>query len=381
MPTTISGSTGLNLTGTGNQVTYADSSIQNTSPKTGFVNRIINGEMDIDQRYAGAAVSAATLAAGGYLVDRFQFLASQSAKFSAQQNQGSVTRPAGFANYLGLTVASAVSIGSSDYFLLRQGVEGFNISDLSWGTASASPVTLSFRVYSSLTGTFGGVLKNGAGNRSYPFTYSVPTANTWTTISITVAGDTTGTWATNNTAGIFVTWGLGVGSTLSGTAGAWASADLNSATGATSVVGTSGATFYITGVQLEKGSTATPFEFRSIGQELGLCQRYFSTSFQSGATILSTDNLQVVQTGAYFVNGASTGGATGVSYPVPMRAAPTITIYSPLTTSSAGKVRKAADGFIFTNGSASFIGTGSFQPAGGDAGNTFQYGWVATAEL
>jgi hypothetical protein len=161
---------------------------------------------------------------------------------------------------------------------LRQAIEGFNAADLAWGTASASAVTLSFRVYSSLTGTFGGVLKNGAGNRSYPFTYSVPTANTWTTISIAVAGDTTGTWATGNTTGIFVTWGLGVGSTLSGTAGAWAAADLNSATGATSVVGTSGATFYITGVQLEKGSTATPFDYRPYGTELALCQRYFTKS-------------------------------------------------------------------------------------------------------
>jgi hypothetical protein len=249
----------------------------NGGPISGARNRIINGDMRIDQRNAGAAISAATLATGGYLVDRFQFLASQSAKFSAQQNQGSVTPPAGFSNYLGLTVASAVSIGSSDYFLLRQAIEGFNSADLAWGTASAATVTLSFRVYSSLTGTFGGVLKNGAGNRSYPFTYSVPAANTWTTITITVAGDTSGTWASGNTTGIFVTWGLGVGSTLSGTAGAWAAGDFNSAVGATSIVGTNGATFYITGVQLEPGTVATPFERRNYGAELSLCQRYFQS--------------------------------------------------------------------------------------------------------
>jgi hypothetical protein len=315
-------------------MTKAINVAQTANATFGFKNRIINGEMDIDQRYAGAAVSAATLAAGGYLVDRFQFLASQSAKFSAQQNQGSVTRPAGFTNYLGLTVASAVSIGSSDYFLLRQAIEGFNVSDLAWGTASASPVTLSFRVYSSLTGTFGGVLKNGAGNRSYPFTYSIPTANTWTTISITVAGDTTGTWATNNTAGIFVTWGLGVGSTLSGTAGAWSASDFNSATGAVSVVGTSGATFYITGVQLEKGSVATEFDFRSIGTELALCQRYFTKSFTQSvapaSNVISTAGCLTVSS----VSGTASINIAYYIFSVAMRAIPTIVTFNPFAAGS-----------------------------------------------
>jgi hypothetical protein len=346
------------------------------SPQTGFKNRIINGAMTIDQRNAGASVTAQ-----GYTVDRFVILLSQASKLTVQQNAGSVTPPAGFTNYLGITSSSSYSITSSDAFTLVQPIEGLNVFDLAWGTASAATVTLSFWVRSSLVGTFGGALKNSANTRSYPFSYTISAANTWEQKSVTIAGDTTGTWLTTNGIGIQVKFGLGVGSTLSGTAGVWAGTNLDSATGATSVVGTSGATFFLSGVQLEKGSTATPFEFRSIGTELGLCQRYFSTSFQAGATILSTDNLQVVQTGAYFVNGSSTGGATGVSYPVPMRAAPTVTIYSPLTTSSAGKCRKAADGFIFTNGSALFIGTGSFLPSGGDAGNTFQYGWVATAEL
>jgi len=303
----------------------------------GFRNRLINSDMRIDQRYAGGAISAATLATGGYLVDRFQFLASQSAKFSAQQNQGSVTPPTGFSNYLGLTVASAVSIGSSDYFLLRQAIEGFNSADLAWGTASASAVTLSFRVYSSLTGTFGGVLKNGAGNRSYPFTYSVPTANTWTTITITVAGDTSGTWATGNTAGIFVTWGLGVGSTLSGTAGAWAGADYNSATGAVSVVGTSGATFYITGVQLEAGSVASPFERRDYGHELQMCQRYFEITGSGQSSMLI---------GAY-------GGSEidmFFKFAVPKRAAATMTkvgTWASSNVSSEGFTSNPIDGFTY----------------------------------
>jgi hypothetical protein len=155
-------------------------------------------------------------------------------------------------------------------------VEGFNFADMAWGTASAKTVTLSFWVYSSLTGTFGGVLNNSAGNRSYPFTYTISTANTWEQKTITVAGDTSGTWiGATNGIGLMVRFGLGVGTTYSGTAGSWSGSTFFSATGATSVVGTSGATFYITGVQLEKGSTATSFDYRSYGTELALCQRYF----------------------------------------------------------------------------------------------------------
>jgi hypothetical protein len=241
----------------------------------GFKNRIINGGMMIDQRNAGASTTPTNTGAATYALDRWATYGSVSSKFSIQQNAGAVTPPIGFINYLGITSLSAYSVGSGDVFVVSQNIEGLNISDLAWGTANASSVTLSFKVYSSLTGTFGGALRNSADSRSYPFSYSIPVANTWTTISITVAGDTSGTWLTTNGVGIRVIWGLGVGATASGTAGAWASASYQSATGATSVVGTSGATFYITGVQLEKGSTATSFDCRPYGTELALCQRYY----------------------------------------------------------------------------------------------------------
>jgi hypothetical protein len=234
-------------------------------------NRIINGAMVIDQRNAGASVTPANQQ---YLVDRWLYGATQTSKFTAQQNAGSVTPPTGFTNYLGLTSSSAYSVTSTDTFYVRQTIEGFNTADLRWGTASAKTVTLSFQVYSSLTGTFGGVLRNSAGDRNYPFTYSIPVANTWTTASITIAGDTTGTWLTTNGIGINVLFSLGTGSTFSGTAGAWSGSTLFSATGATSVVGTNGATFYITGVQLEVGTQATSFEYRQYTTELQLCQRY-----------------------------------------------------------------------------------------------------------
>ena len=241
-------------------------------------NRIINGDMRIDQRNAGASVTPTTT---GFTLDRWQATVSTSSKFSVQQNAGSVTPPVGFKNYLGCTSLSAYSVGSSDYFMMRQAIEGFNTSDFAWGTSSASPITISFWVRSSLTGTFGGAIENNASNRSYPFSYTVSAANTWEQKSITIAGDTTGTWATDNSIGLMVAFSLGAGSTYSGTAGSWSSTRYFSATGATSVVGTSGATFYITGVQLEAGSVATPFEHRLYGQELALCQRY-STLFICG---------------------------------------------------------------------------------------------------
>ena len=248
----------------------ANLSSVNGGPIAGTRNHIINGDMRIDQRNAGASGTASA-----YTVDRWQYYATQSSKGTWQQNAGSVTPPAGFTNYLGFTSSSAYTVTASDVFQIAQYIEGFNVADLGWGTASARTVTLSFWVRSSLTGTFGGALVNSATNRSYPFSYSISSANTWEQKSITIAGDTTGTWLTNNGNGVQVNFALGVGSTYSGTSGSWAGTLYLSATGATSVVGTNGATFYITGVQLEPGSTATPFERRSFGQELSLCQRYF----------------------------------------------------------------------------------------------------------
>jgi hypothetical protein len=175
-----------------------------------------------------------------------------------------------------ITSSSAYTVGSGEVFVIRQNIEGFNTADLGWGAAGAASITLSFWVRSSLTGTFGGSVQNSASNRSYPFTYTINSANTWEKETITIAGDTSGTWiGATNGIGLRVNFGLGVGSTFSGTAGAWAGSDLDSATGATSVVGTNGATFYLTGVQLERGSTATSFDYRDYGREIMMCQRYY----------------------------------------------------------------------------------------------------------
>lgn len=282
------------------------------SSASGFKNRIINGAMVIDQRNAGASVTPAT--SGTYSLDRWRTDFSQASKFSIQQNAGSVTPPAGYKNYLGITSLAATSVGASDYFFLSEVIEGYNAADLGFGAAGAATVTLSFWIRSSLTGTFGGCLRNGNGTRSYPFNYTISAANTWEQKSITIAGDTTGTWATGNTAGPNVMFGLGVGSTFSNTAGAWVAGNYFSATGAVSVVGTSGATFYITGVQLEKGSAATAFEYRPYGLELSLCQRYYVGG-----------NVAWYSQGA-FDTAYNTEGMF-INLPVPMRTNPTVMGY------------------------------------------------------
>jgi len=242
-----------------------------------FKNRIINGNMVIDQRNAGASVTN-TSADLVFPVDRTNIYGTVSSKFTAQQNAGSVTPPVGFTNYLGCTSSSAYTVGASESFWVQQRIEGFNTADLQWGTANAKTVTLSFWVRSSLTGTFGGSFQNSASDRSYPYSYTISSANTWEYKTITVAGDTTGTWiGATNGMGVKIFWGLGSGATVSNTAGAWAAGTFTSATGAVSVVGTNGATFYLTGVQLEVGTQATTFTTAggSYGAELALCQRYF----------------------------------------------------------------------------------------------------------
>jgi hypothetical protein len=255
-------------------------------------NRIINGAMVIDQRNAGASGTAS-----GYTIDRWNYLPTQSSKGTWQQNAGSVTPPVGFTNYLGFTSSSAYSVITGDTFLFYQPIEGYNVADLGWGTANAKTITISFWVRSSLTGTFGGALINSAENRSYPFSYTISSANTWEYETITIAGDTSGTWLTNNGQGIVVRFGLGSGATYSGTAGAWVAGNIVQPTGSVSIVGTNGATFYITGVQLEVGTQATSFEYRQYGTELALCQRYyykiqanasgylFGTGFNSSTTV------------------------------------------------------------------------------------------------
>jgi hypothetical protein len=272
----------------------------------GFRNRIINGDMRIDQRNAGASVTPTTAV---YTLDRWTSSLSQSSKYSVQQNAGAVTPPSGFANYLGVTSLSSYSVTGNDAFAVEQIIEGFNIADLAWGTASATPATLSFWARSSLTGTFGGsIATTKTAVWVMPFSYTISSANTWTYVTVQVTAPTsTGGTNTGNTAGAYLRFGLGcAGTATGGTVGVWTSAgNYVQPAGTVSVVGTSGATFYITGVQLEAGSVASPFERRDYGRELALCQRYYVGGFSAWVP--------------------TTAAPLNFALPTSMRTAPTIT--------------------------------------------------------
>jgi hypothetical protein len=274
-----------------------------------FRNRIINGDMRIDQRNAGSSFTV-TNAGNNYTLDRWAANGeSADGVFTVQQSS---TAPTGFVNSALITTTTAdASIGAAQFYLLRYFIEGYNVADLNWGTANAKTVTLSFWVRSSLTGTFGGAATNNPIDRSYPFSYSISVADTWEYKTITIAGDTTGTWLKDNGLGLRLAFSLGVGSDRIGTAGSWEGANRASVTGAVSVIGTLNATWYITGVQLEVGSVATPFERRPYGTELSLCQRYY---------------IKYLGTGNNFASGANYGTSDTypqLFFPVTMRAAPT----------------------------------------------------------
>jgi hypothetical protein len=184
------------------------------------------------------------------------------------------------------TTTADASVDAADYNLVVQRIEGTSVYDLNYGTSAAKTTTLSFYVKSSLTGTFGGSFRNNGGDRSYPFTYTISSANTWERKTITIAGDTTGTWVTDTGMGLQVNFGLGVGTTYTGTAGAWVGAGNFSADSSVNVISTLNATWQVTGVQLEVGDTATEFERRPYGMELQLCSRYFWRQYNAGQNVL-----------------------------------------------------------------------------------------------
>jgi hypothetical protein len=230
-------------------------------------NRLINGDMLIDQRNNGAIGTAA-----GYTVDRWSYVATQTSKGTWQRQNNSLS---GFPYCLSFKSLSAYSLLATDYFIFVQGIEADTIGDFAWGTASAQPVTLSFWANSSAAGTYSGSIKNYASTRSYPFYYTLP-ANTWTKVVMTIPGDTAGTWVMSGNGGAaYVIFDLGSGSNFRGPAGAWASGSYNGVTGAVSTVAVNGATFQVTGVKLETGSVATPFNRQTVAKSLLDCQRYY----------------------------------------------------------------------------------------------------------
>jgi hypothetical protein len=281
----------------------------------GFRNRILNGGMVIDQRNNGASVTPTT--SGTYTLDRWKTMLTVASKFSVQR---STTAPTGFANSLLVTSLSAYSLGD-DILSVNQPIEGLNVSDLDWGTANAKTVTLSFWVRSSLTGSFGGAITSASSgafsySNSYPFAYTISSANTWEQKTVVISGPTSGTFSNSTSDYLSVVFSLGAASAYSGTAGAWVSGTRVQPTGSVSLVSTNGATWYITGVQLEVGSVATPFERRPYGTELALCQRYCNVYGENAYSIFGS-------MGYAF---STTGFLSATHLPVEMRAVPTLSV-------------------------------------------------------
>ena len=326
-------------------------------------NKIINGAMVIDQRNNGSSVTSTN---DSYTVDRWA--AGYGSPVNAFTIQQSSTVPAGFKNSMLITAGTGASASSAGYAYLRQPIEGFNTADLSWGTASASPITISFWARSSLTGSFGIVVRNSAGDRAYGATFTIYAANTFEYKTITISGDTSGTWLTSNGIGLHLFFDLGVGSNYNVTAGSWQSfSNAIGVTGTTKLTATTGATLYITGVQLEKGTSATPFEYRNYQQELAMCQRYW---FQS-------------ETISFFYYAGSGQMHSQIEFPVKMRTVPTVTYYPTVADmyarTNAGYITKDGTG----NVAASQVNSGIDTDASyhGSQGANCRVARTANAEL
>jgi hypothetical protein len=335
-----------------------------------FRNRIINGDFRIDQRNNGASFTP-TVVGKTYALDRWWGWCQVGSKFSVQRST-EVPVGQGFINSVLVTSLSAFSAPIGGYYGFGQYIEGYNIADMGFGTASATTVTLSFWARSSIAGTFSVALENGSFNRSYIFNYTISSTNTWQYFTLPFRADTTGTWDNTNGQGLRIWWDLGSNdTTYASTAGSWLAADVLRTTGSVPLIATNAATLYIAGAQFEKGSAATPFEFRPFATELQLCQRYYN-QFGTVTTGGGGNTGNIPYTRLY-----NTGASTFTLYPVvylsmSMRIAPTGTIYYDI---SDGTITSAAVA-TSTSTSSALVGvsltTGQFVDIDG---------WQLNAEL
>ena len=277
-------------------------------------NLVIGGAMNIAQR--GTSTSVAAADGDTFLVDRFFVLAQGSTQFTYSQ---STEAPAGFSNSIKLDVTTADTLNTNDQIKLEHRIEGYNSAFLNWGTSDAKTITLSFWIKSNLTGNTQVALVNSGNNRNYVATFTIDSANTWEKKTLTVPGDTGGTWNTGNDIGIRLRWGSFGPDYQTSSVNQWVAnaTQLNSRSDSPINFASSiNNELYITGVQLEVGEQATPFEHRSYGDELARCQRYFQFIGRAGgnagvaAGFTTTTN--------FYGYGSLPGGR--------MRAAPTIAV-------------------------------------------------------
>ncbi len=374
MTITLNGTTGITTPGNtvaGNETVSGNLTVSGTGSFniTGTVvmgssfkrNRIINGNMLIDQRNSGAAVTV-TAASAGYAADRFRIYHDTVVTGSWTAQQSTQVPTTGYANSLSLTNGTAATPSASDVNIIQQRIEGYNVADLNFGSSTAATVTISFWVRSSVAGTYGFGLTNSAQNRSYVSTYSIASANTWQQVSITIAGDQAGTWLANSGVGLMATWDLGSGSSINTTAGAWAAGQYFRTSGCVTWINNSSATFYITGVQLEVGSSATPYEMQIYSDQLTQCQRYYET--QDWST--NAFRIAIVFTANDYPN-------MGQAFVVPKRATPSVT----WSTNGSGRFVSTSSVYTGVTINTRFYISSTFAGVSGTALiSVASYGWL-----
>jgi len=314
----------------GDSITFADGSV-NSSGFIGFRNRIINGAMEIDQRNAGASVTVNNNQQ--YPVDRFIVQSSTSTQFTAQR---STTAPTGFSNSLLITTSTA---NASAFNAVWQRIEANNTKDLDLGLATAKTFTVSFWVRSSVIGTYTFYAQNSASSYSYVSTYTINVIDTWEYKTITIAAPTAGTWLTGTNCSLQILWSLGGTGGTTSTLNSWQVANVYNASGATGIYNTGSATFYITGVQVERGSTASSFDYRDFGREVIMCQRYYEKSYNLDVVpgTNSLPGLTYAGVGSNIV--PNNYGFMTMVFRVTKRINPTVYIYSP-----GGTINRVGDG-------------------------------------
>ena len=340
-------------------------------------NLIINGDFSVDQRNSGSEVNPAVN--GTFSLDRWKNTCNSAGKYKIQQVSDS---PDGFYKSLKVTSLSALSVGSGEFQHIDHNIEGLNMNHLNFGSSAAKTITLSFFVKASITGTFPVAFRNNAYNRTNVNTYTISSANTWEKKTITITGDTSGTWLQTNGKGMRIAFALAGGSDYDvSSLSTWIGSNDFTHSSCTDLLATNGATLQLAGVQLEVGSVATDFEHRSFGQELALCMRYYETH-NSLATAKSTDGSITSYWSTVTSNDSNTLVIpTGIIYKVPKRASPTVTIYNPGNTATAARVSAQGTERIVT---ATYGGPNALTRiyvSGASAGNYVTYNWEASAEL
>lgn len=309
-----------------------------TAFDTGFRNRIINGDGNIDQRNNGSTAIPGVGATN--FIDRWKMNVYGSGRLTIGQNYGGVTPPDGFVSYIGMKTTTTSTPAANDYNFLTQMIEGSNTIDLQWGTANAKPITISFWVYSSLTGTFGGSLRNSSATRSYPYTYTISASNTWEKKTVVIPGDTTGTWSTSHLGGLEIIFVISNGTTWQATPFTWVGANATGPSGSlVNLIGTLNATLYLTGIQVEIGSVATPYERRNYGHEFALCQRYYQ--------------ITEVRVGGYHTTGGELRGSGYLNAAMRPITSPILTVLATDESSNLGTLN--VDGSNFRGDSFRYI--------------------------